>query len=270
MQFPEAERVIYERNPLKLVVCQLRFPVDLHIEMGMTAGFQDKIRSRFPFAEEHTDESIPLMANEMSEQFPKELVESLSAAINRQFQFMTEDKVWTIGLTRNFAALETSNYEKWEDFRKNIDLTLSALVESYKLPFFTRVGLRYVNVIDRVGLGLQGCEWRDLLADFITGPLAIQGYELHIPEYKATHMIELENPEDVVRIQHGLIGESSTEEYKSVYVLDNDFFTKADTVTEVDNVIRRLDDYNSQNRGLFQSCIKDKLHRAMGPKHRRH
>lgn len=266
MPFPKRKRVIYEKNPLKLVVCQLRFPVELQIEMGMVADFREQIRSRFPLAEEDTDESDLAIPDELAEQFPKELVDSLSLAVNRRFQFKTLDKLWTISLSRNFIALETSRYVKWEEFREYIQLALMALVESYKVQYFTRVGLRYVNVIDRSALDLQNREWHELLEDFIVGPLALQDDSIRVAEHQGIFLIDLDSPVDVVRIRHGLIESTSNADAPSVYVLDNDFFTRADTLTEVDNVIGKVNGYNIQNRWLFRSCIKQRLHTAMGPK----
>lgn len=266
MPFPKSERVIYENNPLKLVVCQLRFPVELKIEMGMTADFREQIRSRFPLAEEDTNESDLPIPDELAEFVPKELVDSLSLAVNRSFQFKTIDRIWTISLSRNFVALETSSYVNWEEFREYLQLALLALVQSYGVQYFTRIGLRYVNVIDRFALELQNYEWHDILEDFIVGPLALQDCGIRVAEHQGTFLVELNSPEDVVRIRHGLIENASSADMHSVYVLDNDFFTVADTLTEVDNVIGKVDEYNTQNRRLFRSCIKQRLHTAMAPK----
>src|SRR6266852_706318 len=46
--FPEFTRVIYQRNPLVEVVCQLRFSPILRIDTDPPAEFQDRIRSAFP------------------------------------------------------------------------------------------------------------------------------------------------------------------------------------------------------------------------------
>ena len=266
MTFPDKGRVIYENNPLKLVICQLRFPVELAVEMGMTAEFRERIRSRFPLADEDTDESDLPIPEEIAEQFPKELVESLSLAVNRTFQFKTLDGIWTISLARNFIALETSQYLKWEEFRDHLEFALMALAATYKVQYFTRIGLRYVNFIDRDALELQQHEWNELLEDFIAGPLALRKDGFHIPEHQGMFLIQLDNPDDAVRLRHGLIGGDSEANTKSVYVLDNDFFTGADTLTEVHNVLEKVDGYNVQNRRLFRSCIKETLHTAMGPK----
>lgn len=265
MAFPKTDRVIYELNPLHLVLCQLRFPSDLKIEMGMTAGFQDIVGSQFPFADDDTDGSELPIPEEMSDKFPDELLQSLSAAINRRFQFKTADRIWTISLTRNFVALETSKYSNWEEFREYLQLMLSALSQSYRVPFFTRIGLRYVNVIDRDTLQLSECDWHELLADFIVGSLVLEKEGCSIPERKETFLVELENSEDVVRVQHGIFTDTAGTSTRDVYILDNDFYTRDGILTEVGSVITKTNKFNLENRRLFRSCIKSRLHDGMGP-----
>ena len=51
MNLPEYERVIYERNPLIQVVCQLRFPTILKIAHQEPVEFQDEIRFQYPLFE---------------------------------------------------------------------------------------------------------------------------------------------------------------------------------------------------------------------------
>ncbi|MCX6020148.1 MAG: TIGR04255 family protein, partial [Chloroflexi bacterium] len=48
MLFPDSERVIYGRNPLVEVICQIRFPTILRISEGNLSDFQDKIRIEYP------------------------------------------------------------------------------------------------------------------------------------------------------------------------------------------------------------------------------
>lgn len=50
--FPETPRVIYAKNPLFEVICQLRFPAILKIDSEIPAGFQEKLRASFPLFRE--------------------------------------------------------------------------------------------------------------------------------------------------------------------------------------------------------------------------
>ena len=49
------------------------------------------------------------------------------------------------------------------EFAKRLDRVLAALIQLYQPAYFTRVGLRYINAIDRAALGLEDCLWRELI-----------------------------------------------------------------------------------------------------------
>jgi uncharacterized protein (TIGR04255 family) len=59
MAFPEAPRVIYEKNPLDEVLCQLRFPTVLKIDAEPPAAFQELIRADYPFYERKPTFKLP-------------------------------------------------------------------------------------------------------------------------------------------------------------------------------------------------------------------
>ena len=48
MPFPESERVVFRRNTLAEVICQLRFPPILEIAAKDPAAFQEQIRAEYP------------------------------------------------------------------------------------------------------------------------------------------------------------------------------------------------------------------------------
>ena len=52
MPFPDSERVIYQRNPLLEVICQLRFPSILRIDSEAPAVFQERVRKEYPMYQE--------------------------------------------------------------------------------------------------------------------------------------------------------------------------------------------------------------------------
>lgn len=265
MLLSSQDRAIYKHNPLSRVICQLRFPLDLRIDVTMPADFQQRIRTEFPVAREDVDGYGAPVPEDIVQHFPQELLDVLSARINRKFHFETRDKTWTITLTSSFVALETNQYVRWEEFRHYLKLVLSAVSETYQIGFFTRIGLRYENVIDRIQLGLEASTWKSLLADFVLGPLVQSDSAETVQEHNGTFLIQLDNSEEVVRVRYGLVTEKAGDPTNVMFMLDHDFFTKNDVDTEVDDVVKRVNIFNTSNRGLFRGCITDKLHAAMVP-----
>lgn len=265
MLFQSEDRVIYRHNPLVSVICQLRFPLDLRIDVTMPAEFQQQIRADFPIAQEDMDGQGFHVPEDISQHFPQELLDVLATRINRRFQFSSRDKTRTITLTNSFAALETNKYVRWEDFRQNLELMLSALCETYQIGFVTRVGLRYQNVVDRKTLRIEHSKWSELLSDFVLGPLSLAKSANTVQEHNGSFLIQLEDPTDFVRVRYGLVTEKSGDPENVMFMLDHDFFTRNDMETDVSDVISRANIYNSSNRSLFRRCITASLHDAMVP-----
>src|SRR5262245_14199412 len=162
--FPPSDRVFYERAPLTEVTCQLRFPPVLRIESQAPADFQDRIRKIFPLVER---------AQDGLQEIPAEVLQSMG--IFRQgagFAFSTESRAWTLALMSQQLVLTTQKYTQWKEFMDFFHPALRALVELYEPAFFQRIGLRYVNVIERSALGLSvETPWSDLLRQELLGEL---------------------------------------------------------------------------------------------------
>ena len=86
---------------------------------------------------------------------------------------MSKSGSWTIALARDYVALDTRRFTRWEEFREYIALVLQSFNEVYKPPYITRIGIRYRNVIDRKRLGIEDTDWRDLIAPFVQAQLGL-------------------------------------------------------------------------------------------------
>lgn len=259
MPFPESERVIYGKNPLVEVICQLRFPPILRIETEVPAAFQDLLRREYPLLQEVSALTPP-------EGLPPDVaafVSSLAQATKRvSREFVDSDGTWKVSLTRDFVALTTTQYERWEEFRDRLSRVLSALTEVYEPAFFTRVGLRYKDAIGRSRLGLEGQEWAQLLRLELAAELAADDVKGDVAEAQHQVVFRLSNGSGRVRLAHGLAVENETGEVG--YLIDADFSTT--DRTEVSDASSVLDSFNRQAGWLFRWCIRDELHAAMDPR----
>src|SRR5687768_9490054 len=113
MNLPEFDRVIYERNPLVEVVCQLRFPPILRISHQEPAEFQDEIRFQYPLFESIQPQVPPEIAK-LVQQAGLPLPSDLS------YSFKSEDQKWQLSITKDFIALNTSAYERYENFKQRL------------------------------------------------------------------------------------------------------------------------------------------------------
>jgi len=116
MPFPSSVRVQYARNPLKEVICQLRFPAVLAISANPPSDFQEAIRQEYPLYEP----SVPL------EQLPED-VNRVIASIGISFPlggrthaFTTLDHRRMVTLSQDAIALTDRTYVDWPSFRANL------------------------------------------------------------------------------------------------------------------------------------------------------
>jgi uncharacterized protein (TIGR04255 family) len=258
MPFPDSPRVIYATNPLEEVICQLKFPPILRIDSELPAGFQDRLRQDYPVLLENLGiqqlNLPPQIAKLIGNDFP-------GIPGGRVYQFASTDGIWKVGLSRDFVALSTLRYARWEEFKSRLNALVIALVDQYRPAFLARIGLRYRDVIRRSQFGLSEAPWTDLLATHILGELADANVAPSIQLTTRNTLFALPEAEGRVRMIHGLV--QFTGSVEKCYSIDSDFFTEQRA--EVGNVFDILNVFNRQAGKLFRWCITKQLHEALGP-----
>ena len=126
MVFPEANRVIFNNNPLIKVICQLRFPRILSINESQPATFQDFIRQDYPLFNISVEHQQQFSVDSIDKDIPPIPRVVQSEKINN-YRFSSADGFWHINLTSSFISLSTSNYSRWEDFLNRMVKPLKAL-----------------------------------------------------------------------------------------------------------------------------------------------
>lgn len=259
--FPDSERVVYNRNPLTEVICQLRFPPILRIAAEPPVAFQERIRAEYPLlTERSSDTNI-----EVPPGLPPAVAEMIRGSLPKRklaaYDFVSTDGWWKVSLTRDFLSLSTGQYTRWEHFQDHLKGPLQALVVVYAPVFFTRVGLRYRNLIQRSRLELNSTKWSELIKPHVTGMHAVPDLEDAIEEWIGQILLNLPEFKSKVRIHHGIAQDAETSE--DCFMIDNDFYTGERT--EYDAVDGILGYFNKQSGRLFRSCIRPELDKVMEP-----
>jgi uncharacterized protein (TIGR04255 family) len=260
MLFPTSPRVIYGKNPLIGVTCQFTFPAILRIGPEVPAAFQERVRQQYPVFEETRGMNLKI-------RLPPQIANAPNPPIrlgNASYQFIDDNSpngaVWTVGLNQESLSLSTSKYERWEDFKDHLIQPLQAFVDIYAPAFFTRIGLRYQDVICRSHLGIEHMSWKELLNTHIAGMFLAVEDEGDIEHKHAQAVVKLDDYRKVL-IQHGSITEK--ESLEQCYLIDNDIYTE--NRTEAPNVQNVLDSLNEASGRIFRWCITDPLHQALDP-----
>ncbi len=166
MLFSSRPRSHYENAPAHEVICQLRFPAILRIDQEEPAAFQEVIREKFPQYDRR--QTAPAPQIRPGPTGPR--LEQTPSVINHHF--FSSDRAWKLNLTRDSIALSTLHYPGWEAFARMLDKPLATFIQLYRPAYFTRVGLRYINLFSRSRLGLEDAGWQELFLPAYLGPLS--------------------------------------------------------------------------------------------------
>src|SRR5262249_7505491 len=100
MLFPDSERVVYEKNPLTEVICQLQSPPILRIDTELPADFQERVRQQYPLYQEAVQSAVSIP--ELPQQLAKIVDEMGLRKAGKSHNFVSADGEWSVGLTRSF------------------------------------------------------------------------------------------------------------------------------------------------------------------------
>ena len=258
MLFSESPRVLYNKNPLIEVICQLKFPTILKISTSPPVDFQESIRGKYPIYE---SPDAPKSLGELSN-LPKESQGfSFSLQVGQpSHKFIDPDSGNFFVLQQEFLAYSQSKYERWEKFHTELLQAEESLKEQYAPAFYNRVGLRYRDFVVRSTLGLDKIGWQEVIRPEMLGLLGSNEVFEHVSQFESRVRIEL--PEGgTLALRHGLVKIKETNE--EGYLIDSDFFTEGRVKS--DELVAILTRFNRAAGNFFRWAITEKLHRALEP-----
>ena len=260
MPFPIVHRSLYKINPLEQVVCQIKFPPLLKIDHEIPYVLQEAIRQVFPqFSDQ---QSIQTSVSNVAGAFQMNVALGTGQIPGpRNFAFTTEDGNTKISLARDFLAMETSRYTRWEEFKNFLDEPWSQVCSIYRPTYAARIGLRYINVIRRSLVNLGSAEWSELINPSVIGVLSESKLRESVTGIESVVNINLPDSKSAVRLACRTVEHVPSQE--QCLMIDADFSVSARS--EISDVNSQLEYFHLQSTNLFRWCITDKLHMAMGP-----
>jgi uncharacterized protein (TIGR04255 family) len=249
-----AKRYRYAKCPLIQVIFQLRFPTILLISTNQAtlASFQETIRDEYPGFDE---------ALEMQNQviiMPDGKANKITNNETKNYSFISVDGNWKINLTNSFISLSTVSYSHWEDFIERVKKMASNFERVYDPSFYSRVGLRYVDGIRRIVLGLEGCPWSALLEPHVLGCIED---EKRLKKYSMDAEYTVESSNAFVRTHFALGQIEGFDE--NAFILDCDYFQQGRI--EKAGYLDISKGLHDESVRVFHAAIKRKLHQAMEP-----
>lgn len=126
----------YRRNFIRQVVCEFRFPtlLDLGTEKP-PASLVKALRKDYPVLDTASEVRFSIGS---------------SAPDSRQAHvFRSVKGDWAVSLKDDAIALESKNYPGFDVFRERAKQVVEAAAGVIDSDFFTRIGIRYINVVDK-------------------------------------------------------------------------------------------------------------------------
>lgn len=265
MLFSKNSRNSYFKPAVHEVICQLRFPAILTINNKEPADFQDAVRGEFPQYVRRQENAAPQITGLGG---PNPQLRTQPPVIN--YNFISEDNLRKLNLTETFIAMSTVSYRSWEDFARGMDRPLAEFISIYKPAYFERVGLRYVNIISRRDLGLEGESWSELIAPAYAGPLYEPDVDENCVVNCAADLLVRTDSECFAKVHAGPGRVKSAQpnvpaDNEVKFVLDIDISTGDRKKIKTTQIAETLEKLHVCADEVFEGAITERLRNAMMP-----
>lgn len=238
---PPAKPTTYERNFLRSVVCELRFPTLLELETQPPVAFQKALRTAYPLYEK---------ARSMTFQAAGAIAQGVV------YSLRSRNRRWVVSLRPSSLALTTEHYAGFDEFESRVNDVVKRTLKLLDTDFFTRVGLRYQNVLPTKQEEIEG--WLNpvlagpLTAD-VLGPVDMCWQDIR-------GMTDLGDLPGRYLLRHGVRADLGDLQY----VLDMDFFAEN---VEAKGLLPILRQMREQCFSLFSWALGPKAREYLGPEH---
>lgn len=213
----------YLRNYLRQAVCELRFPTLLSLaENRMPASFAMALRKVYPVQETMIEVGVNMGARTDS---------------SYHHAFRSNNGLWVVTLKSSSVSIETTRYTRFEEMLARVKMVTDALVPVIDSEFFTRIGLRYINLVETSTPLLQ-----DWVCQALVYPLAL-GMFKRVGE--SSGRLQMQAEDGGCLLQHGLRLKPGASSLPGEpvptpdYVIDIDVFRQDVAVADAQAAIER-------------------------------
>jgi uncharacterized protein (TIGR04255 family) len=254
MRLAEARDEYLERAPLKLVVCQARYPrklaaVDLEVGLAVQRALGGADRWRLDEAQSQL--ILSLAVSQVQGGAPA------ATPLDTQpgWQLMADEGAWTVTILPQSVSLETTRYENWAHFSDRFSALLVAVQAAVHPGAEERLGLRYVNRIEEPRVESAGAWARWIRPEVL-------GIVLH-PEIGAG-VVATQQQVDVkanhglrATLRHGVLREDNS---VLSYIIDIDTYRTGVRPFDPESILEEAGRQNQLARQLFQSVVTDEMY----------
>lgn len=248
---PSLERL--RHSPLDLVVCQIRHDRDSSAADPKKAlKIRDALDGAYPVMDEMSDTELAVAGNAKG-------VQSVQHGTRTSgWKLQSPDGEWTVVVTPESYALETSRYLDWDDFAERLHHLTDAVADQFDITIQKRLGLRYVDRISAADIE-RPQEWEPWIHPTLLGPILHPGFGAAVKAMQGTVTFDVEDANQVV-LRHGIV---KTGDDGWSYLLDHDCFHDEAVEFAPDTVMRRAEELHTIALQVFQAAITSEMFRLL-------
>ena len=238
------ERIVFARNPLKVVVAQIRFPpaYSLADPAGLAAA-QGALSARYPTSLPRIQQ-VTMVAGPGGPVPP--VVQPGPA------RFGDEAGTWVVSVGPDSASLETTHYGSWADFRARLQELLEMVATQGHVTGVERLGIRYVDeIVSEDSAAIP--DWQQYIAPSLLGGADAPWIDARVT--RSLQQVSMSIGDDGINLRHGFVKNPDQSDYPSTYVIDTDLFTEQQVGFDVDALLERADRYHRWAWNLFRRSI---------------
>lgn len=245
------DKVCYSKTFLKEVILRVDFPAPLPaFTKTIPAKVSKAALSRFPVSE-----SQKIQAQEL--QFSATGI-STNSREEMQWIFNGKEREKTLVVAPQHMVYTTRNYTTFEEMTDDFFHVLNALRSVESELVISRMGLRYVNIIDLPdGYPL---DWKGYINDSLLGTVGFNGHQANLS--RVFHVLEYNFDDINLKCQFGV----ANPDYPAVvrrrqFVLDLD--ASSVSVHELDDLSRVVSDAHSLVQDFFETSIGEQTRKLL-------
>ncbi len=251
----EYERLEFIQNPLVDVILRLDFAPILDVDtQEILAKFQRGIKQWFPYYEKKTEylHRIDSLA------IGSKPIEFLA------HDFISKDRSQIISISQTAFVINFKQYKSFKQFEDIFKNNWKLFKNAFSTPsMITRLGLRYVNLIEKEKFMNKDETWSDLinpeLVPELKNYMQIKNH-CYIKSLNKDIGLCLQN--DNVNLRLAIL--KAAEEEKDAFLIDIDSFLEDKTNGIIEEEINeRITNFNIKTRNIFRPLITPRLFKKL-------
>ena len=148
-----------------------------------------------------------------------------------------------------------------------LDKPLAEFIQVYQPAYFQRIGLRYVNIVSRKKLDLEGTPWSELFTPAYLGPLAEPDVAPEqVPAFTAEFSVKMDSS-STAKVKTGTgrlqARPGTPQDSEEKYILDLDLSMGGNLPCTF--AAGALETLHGHAAPVFEGAVTDTLRRAMDP-----